>query len=258
MDLSERKERFVEAVNIRVMEEFVKIVNLPIAMKKNFDLVIEDVLHFLEYDKKDDKFPLTWPKPSGFGSTTFAISVKSTYCFWKWFTTVGKENLKKYNNRNNTNIMLIQEKTIRQTDINRLCLLVRLQIKECYERANKKFPDVRIRKNNKIDFPGLGEFDPIIMVRRLNWKLPKWNGTPLNELMDIRLRKEEETGKLVLGELSLPGLTAEEQKEFEDVPNQGNKENWTEVVKKHKRRTSDEATNPKKSRKDMPSTSTSR
>ncbi|CAJ0602552.1 unnamed protein product [Cylicocyclus nassatus] len=74
MDLSERKERFVEAVNIRVMEEFVKIVNLPIAMKKNFDLVIEDVLHILEYDKKDDKFPLTWPKPSGFGSTTFAIS----------------------------------------------------------------------------------------------------------------------------------------------------------------------------------------
>ncbi|VDK59889.1 unnamed protein product [Cylicostephanus goldi] len=130
----------------------------------------------------------------------------------------------------------MQEQTIRQTDLNRLCLLLRIQIKECYQNARKRAPEIRIR-HNKVEISGVGTYDPVVLCRRLKWNLPEWHGTPMEELMDLRLKKEQEAGSLVLGELALPGLTAEEQSEGRML--QANKENWTEVVKKKKRPSQD-------------------
>ncbi|CAJ0607496.1 unnamed protein product [Cylicocyclus nassatus] len=257
-------------------------------MKKNFDVLIEDIQRILGYDAHDDRHPMGWPRPCGIGSNTFAISVKATYAFWRWYTGIGKEVLKEYNKKHGTNILLLQEQTIRQTDLNRLCrrkscyfllvdyfwlLLLRLQIRQCYQAARKRGPEVRIRRN-KVEIVGLGMYDPVILARRLNWKVPGWNGTPLSELLDMKLKKEEEEGKLVIGELLLPGLTIEEQKESVgdgsadmevDASNKeiSNKENYSDVVKK-KRRSQEDSTIPKKYKKvalsnnsDRPSTSKS-
>ncbi|CAJ0597139.1 unnamed protein product [Cylicocyclus nassatus] len=256
--MEERKERFAESVNVRVLQEYIKIINLPIRMKKNFDVLIEDIQRILGYDAQDDRHPMGWPRPCGIGSNTFAISVKATYAFWRWS--------KRY----------VKQIRIDCAVENRaifFCLLLRLQIRQCYQAARKRGPEVRIRRN-KVEIVGLGMYDPVILARRLNWKVPGWNGTPLSELLDMKLKKEEEEGKLVIGELLLPGLTIEEQKESVgdgsadmevDASNKeiSNKENYSDVVKK-KRRSQEDSTIPKKYKKvalsnnsDRPSTSKS-
>ncbi|CAJ0591317.1 unnamed protein product [Cylicocyclus nassatus] len=120
MDLEERKERFAEALNSRVLAEYIKVVNIPILMRKDFDQMLEDILKLVGYDRNDDRHPLTWPRPCGIGASTMGIMAKTSYTFWKWLTTNGKDVLRKYNLDHWTKVMILQEKTIRQTDLNRL------------------------------------------------------------------------------------------------------------------------------------------
>ncbi|CAJ0607749.1 unnamed protein product [Cylicocyclus nassatus] len=192
MDQQERKERFNETLAGRVMSEYIRIINIPIRMKKDLDLLMDDIKNLLGYDRSEDRTPFSWPRPFGVGSTTMGIT--------------------RYNNENGTKILIMQEQTTRQTDLNRLCLLLRIQIKECYQNAKKRAPEIRIR-HNKVEINGVGTYDPVVLCHRLKWKVPEWHGTPLEELMDLRSKKEQEAGSLVLGDLALPGLTAEEQAE---------------------------------------------
>lgn len=200
-----RKEAFDEAVQGRLLMEHAKIVNIPHGMKKDFQLLLEDILKILRYSNEKDMQPLSWPKPMGNGPEDFAIRVKMSYPFWDWFLKTGKRNLYEYNRANGTNIRFIQERNLRNTDRNRLCLYLRHQIKKRYEDAGKKAVQMKIVRDQLV-ISELGSYDPVVLAMRINADLSEWKGLSMEALMDDRMLKEKESGSLFIGPLSLPGL----------------------------------------------------
>ncbi|CAJ0606860.1 unnamed protein product [Cylicocyclus nassatus] len=217
-----RVERFIEGVHKRVMNEYIRIVNIPISMRKELSLMLEDFVVIVGYDKdrERDYNPLSWPRPAGIGASTMCLQAKVTYKFWRYFTSLGKTKLGEYNREHQTNIVVVQEKTLRMNDQNRLCLFLRNLIKEKYREKQKSPIDMKI-KQWRIELVGVGVFDPVILARRLDFDYRNWNGLPFDEIIDYRIKKDSLGGKLPIGPLTLPGL--EENREAES-------ESYSEVV----------------------------
>ncbi|EYC37891.1 hypothetical protein Y032_0759g2115 [Ancylostoma ceylanicum] len=66
MNQAERAERYVEAIHSRVMNEYLRIINIPVDKKKEFARLINDFLQWISYDggSKNDFYTLTWPRPA--------------------------------------------------------------------------------------------------------------------------------------------------------------------------------------------------
>ncbi|CAJ0607066.1 unnamed protein product [Cylicocyclus nassatus] len=104
---------------------------------------------------------------------------------------------------------------MRQTDLNKLCLYLRNKIKLMYNAKNKNPPEMRVRRD-KLEIKGVGEvIRSVILSMRLGINTEDWQGLPLEQLLDIRLRKQKEDGTLALGPLNLPGLEPEKPQEKE-------------------------------------------
>ncbi|CAJ0589787.1 unnamed protein product [Cylicocyclus nassatus] len=240
-----RKEQYQEALQNRVMNEFVRIINLPTSQKKDFNIVLDELLVILGYDKEreHDYQPLSWPRPAGVGAVYYAIQAKMTYNFWQFFCKSGKNRLNEYNAAHGTKIVFIQEKSMKQTDQNKLCLYLRNKIKDRYAAVNKRPIDIKIRKA-KIEIGSFGAFDPVILARRLEWDYSDWAGLPFDEILDLKIKKDEEAGNLHIGKLTLPGL---EEKEKENVQPSCS---YSETVVRGVKRSKDNVEPCQKKRKD--------
>ncbi|EYB88000.1 hypothetical protein Y032_0254g308 [Ancylostoma ceylanicum] len=181
-------------------------------MRKEFNMMVSDILKILKYDAsaENDPYPMSWPRPSGIGHALMAISVKVSPTFWRWFSTTGKLRLNEYNQMQGTKIMFIQEQTMRVTELNRLCMYLRVKIRAKYAEAKKRPIDIYLRKG-KIELKDIGIFDPVVLAMRLQWDYQDWNGTAIEELLDERLKKEKESGRMAIGLLLLPGLESDKE-----------------------------------------------
>ncbi|VDL75695.1 unnamed protein product [Nippostrongylus brasiliensis] len=90
--------------------EHIRIIGIPMSLKKNFKVLLREFLEELEYRETDKEEALTWPSMIGSHGSTFGVRVKMSFKFWNWYKTQGGSNLGKYSRRNGCAIRLIQEK----------------------------------------------------------------------------------------------------------------------------------------------------
>ncbi|RCN26603.1 hypothetical protein ANCCAN_27670 [Ancylostoma caninum] len=235
----DRVARYTESVHSKVLCEWIKILNIPISYKKDFKQMIEEFLTNIGYDKEamHDYTPLSWVRPAGIGATLMALTAKTTYTFWTWYTDVGRNKLAEYNSVHGTKLMVVQEKTLRVTDANRLCLYLRNKIRAAYAEQKRNPVEIKIRKA-KIEIAGVGTYDPVILAWRLNWQFHDWNGISFDDILEPRLKKEKMDGRLVVGPINLPGLDMnliERETEKENQPTNTGNQTYSEAVRGTKR-----------------------
>ncbi|KAL6726743.1 hypothetical protein Aduo_008682 [Ancylostoma duodenale] len=112
--MAERKKRYVESIHSRVIFEWSKIVNIPNGMRKEFDV------YKVRYIAMTVLHSVIVRRCTGSGAKTMALTVKVSYKFWMvWLG--GKHKLADFNKKTGNNIMLLQDRTLRMTDMNSLC-----------------------------------------------------------------------------------------------------------------------------------------
>ncbi|VDL83866.1 unnamed protein product [Nippostrongylus brasiliensis] len=69
----ERIENFTESVHNRVLMEHVRIIGIPLSLKKDFKVLLRELLEELEYRETDKEEALTWPTMIGSHGSTFGV-----------------------------------------------------------------------------------------------------------------------------------------------------------------------------------------
>lgn len=169
----EIRRKFTDAVHNRLLLEHARIINIPSEHRKDYKLLLQEIIGWLKYDNPDDKTPLTWPTSVGGTSQTFGIRVKISYAFWNWFRTTGIRNLRAHNQEHGTSIRIIQEKGLRNKNRESLCLYVRNYIRGLYAKLGKKPVEMRLKKD-RLQIGDTGIHDPVMLVLRLNVNLDEW------------------------------------------------------------------------------------
>ncbi|VDN37164.1 unnamed protein product [Cylicostephanus goldi] len=86
------------------------------------------------------------------------------------------------------------------------------------------------------------------MARRLQWDYSDWAGLPFEEILDPKIKKDEEAGNLHIGKLTLPGL--EENEKENEKENTQPSCSYSESVVRGVKRAKENAEPCQKKRKD--------
>ncbi|CAJ0599084.1 unnamed protein product [Cylicocyclus nassatus] len=71
--MEERRRQYEESIQNKVLSEYIRIVNIPIGDRKEFNLMCDDFIARIRQGKNLDPQPLSWPRPAGIGAKTMAI-----------------------------------------------------------------------------------------------------------------------------------------------------------------------------------------
>ncbi|CAJ0591599.1 unnamed protein product [Cylicocyclus nassatus] len=67
--MEQHKLQYEESLQNKILNGYIRIINIPIGDRKEFNLMIEDFLSRVGYDREvnRDPQPLAWPRPAGIG-----------------------------------------------------------------------------------------------------------------------------------------------------------------------------------------------
>ncbi|EYB91968.1 hypothetical protein Y032_0200g1709 [Ancylostoma ceylanicum] len=201
-----RKEQFQENTNRRVLVEWVRITGLRNPQRWKYDRLLEHLAKVITKYQGDNKpMPFTWPAPAGEYNGMTAYRAKVSYEYWRFFMSEGRKRLMEYNKENGCRIEINKEQTLKISDETNLGLFLRKKLNEAYRCANKKAPDMSVKKG-RLNIGKELSLKPAVAAIRLGIDLSGWNKTPVKELLTEQELKDYESGVLSPGSLKLPGI----------------------------------------------------
>ncbi|RCN25340.1 hypothetical protein ANCCAN_28949 [Ancylostoma caninum] len=202
----DRKQQFQESVNKKVLLEWVRITGLPNPRKKPFDKVLNEfAVDVLKYPK-EKALAFAWPTAAGQTGSIVAMRAKVSYDFWRHFITEGRGLLAEYNKNNSLDIRIQREQTLHVSDTERLGLFIRRFIREAYNKANRKCPDILFKKGI-LQIGKEYHMTPTMAAYQFGINLEEWNGLPLEELFTPKESEAIKKGEVTFGSLRLTGVS---------------------------------------------------
>ncbi|VDL71179.1 unnamed protein product [Nippostrongylus brasiliensis] len=184
-------ERFANVVHNRVLMDQIRVINLPIRMKKEYNQLMKDLLEIARYEEKENEGAMTWPILIGKTGSTFGLRVKVSYAFWEHFKREGKNTCLRTTGLKGPRLGLCKRSALsRKIEKIFVCSFAMNAIRRRYEAKGKQPVFMQLRKD-QLKIGERGVYDPVILVERLNIDLSEWKGLSMDKLLDEKLLEEK-------------------------------------------------------------------